>query len=390
MSEAGFAIMGYYTNWSIYARQFPPKLVPFNKLSHVLYAFANCEANGSVVLTDSWADTDKHFEDDPWTGPPTALYGCLNKLGIAKRQNRNLKLLLSIGGWTLSANFAAVAADEAKRSQFVKTSIQLVEDLGLDGIDIDWEYPASVAEGQSFLALLTELRAGLNDYMRQKQDLMPYLITIACSCGPSHYSMLPLGKMAAVVDFFNLMAYDFAGSFTTYTGHQAKLFGDEPAGSAAVTDYVLAGVPASKIILGLPIYGRSFANTSGGPGQTYSGVGPGSWEPGVYDYKALPLAGSQEVEDASVVAASCYNPGTREWVTYDTANVIRTKCNWAVSQKLGGVMFWELSADKAPPQSLVDTAWQVLSARVAAQENHINYPKSKYDNIRTNYEGMYT
>lgn len=210
-TKGNYVLMAYFTNWSIYSRNYMPMSIPFDKLTHLLYAFANCDVDGSVVLTDSWADTDKHFADDPWTGSPTALYGCLGKIARAKRNNRNLKLMLSVGGWTLSTNFAAVAADPSKRAVFVKTAVGMLEDLGLDGIDIDWEFPASVAEGENFLSLLQELRAGLDRHAEEKQESEPYQISIACSCGQEHYGMLPLKKMALVLDFFNLMAYDFAG-----------------------------------------------------------------------------------------------------------------------------------------------------------------------------------
>lgn len=381
----GFITMAYFTNWSIYARNYQPTSVPGTKLTHVLYAFTDCKADGSVTLTDTWSDTDKHFPDDPWSDPPGNLYGCFGKLWKMKLQNRNMKILLSIGGWTLSTNFSQVAADKEKRANFVKTAIKLLNDLGLDGIDIDWEFPTGPNDGKNFLQLLTDCRAGLDAYMREKGETSPYLLTIAMSCGLPNYEKCPLGEMSHLLDYFNLMAYDFAGSWDPITGHQAKLYGPAPSGDAAVKDFIARGVPSKKIVLGMPLYGRSFMNTENRPGAPYSGMGKGDWENGVYDYKSLPLQGSQETNDLNAVATSCYNPSTREWVTYDSAQVVQIKCEWIKEQNLGGAMFWELSSDKTDlAQSLVERTWQCLGGSLAqVSSNHIHFPSSKYDNVRT-------
>jgi chitinase len=295
-----------------------------------------------------------------------------------------------VGGWTLSTNFPVIAADPVKRTKFVTACLTLVEDLGLDGIDIDWEYPKSKQEGEDFYQLLKELRAAFTLMQKQKADTVPYLMTIACPCGSANYSLMPIGKFAQVLNYFNLMAYDFAGAWDSVTGHQAKLYGAEPSCERAVKDYIAMGAKPSQLILGIPLYGRSFLNTQPTVPAPFSGVGHGSWEPGVYDYKTLPLAASTVSVDQKLGASWCYEPTAKELVSYDNPDVVNMKCKWAGTMGLGGLMVWELSGDYKidHPASILKIfqAWAKGSGGLDATANHLKYPKSKYDNMRKGFD----
>lgn len=192
--------------------------------------------------------------------------------------------------------------------------------------------------------------------------------------------------MNEYLDYWNLMAYDYAGSWDTTSGHQANLYPD-PANNAstpfstlrAVTDYIAAGIPASKIILGMPIYGRSFESTSG-LGEPYSGIGTGTWEAGVWDYKVLPKSGATEYYDDIAGASYSYDSSTQELISYDTVGSVQKKTTWLLKEGLGGAMFWEASADRNGTGSLIGTVAAQLGT-LDQTENCLTYPDSKYANI---------
>ncbi|SPJ84230.1 related to endochitinase [Fusarium torulosum] len=352
----------------------------------------NVQNDGTVFTGDTYADLEKHYDGDTWLESDTDnAYGCVKQLFLLKKANRHLKILLSIGGWTWSTNFASAAASAASRSTFAKSAVTLMKDWAFDGIDVDWEYPASDEDAANMVLLLQTVRNELDAYASEHAPGYHFQLTIAAPAGSSHYSKLHLADLGRIVDYVNLMAYDYAGSWSPVTGHNANLYAnrDLPQSTPFNTDdavnaYLNAGVPGHKLILGMPVYGRSFLGASG-MGQPHAGVGLpnkalGSWEAGVWDYKSLTKQGLDIVYDEKAQAYYGRHQSGGGICSYDTPEAIQKKASYLKQRGLGGAMFWEASGDEKGRESLVETSSRSLRS-LDQKENLLVYPDSRYRNI---------
>lgn len=355
---------------------------------------------------DTYADLERLYPDDSKFAPRrcdakvllltkreiateegTNAYGCVKQLYKLKKDNRALKVILSIGGWTWSENFPAAASTEETRAKFAQSAVTIMKDWGFDGVDIDWEYPENDEEAANMVLLLERVREELDSYSEEYASGHHFELSIAAPAGPSNFNKLKLAELGNVLDYVNLMAYDYAGSFSNVTGHQANLYPskDVPQSTpfstkVAIDGYIEGGVPAEKLILGMPIYGRAFEGTDG-PGKAFTGVGEGSWEKGIYDYKDLPLNGATVEYSEEIGATWSYDAATKSLVSFDTPDMIRQKVAYGKDMGLGGSMFWEASADKTGEESLISTAVDAMGG-LDSTENCLDYPNSIYNNIK--------
>lgn len=347
-----------------------------------------------MVSSDPYADTQIHYAGDSWTRDTTNnAYGCVKQLYLLKKSNRNLKVILSIGGWTWSSKFSPVAADATMRQTFVDSTVKLVTDWGMDGVDIDWEFNAYAATSDdttNFVLLLKELRAGFDAWSATNAPGYEFLITVASPAGPDVYGLLDLSGMDPYIDTWNLMSYDYTGSWSSASGHQANIYFNAQNQAAtpystdeAVEAYMAAGISADKILLGMPLYGRSFESTTG-LGRSYSGVGEGdpTLAAGQWRLKNLPRSGATEYFDSVALASYSLDTSTGELISYDNDESAAAKSDYVKAKGLGGAMFWEASDDRSGSAGLVTYMASQLGALDAAQ-NLLSFPTSQYDNIRS-------
>ncbi|KAJ1328089.1 Glycosyl hydrolases family 18 [Microdochium nivale] len=394
VKPSGFQNSVYWTNWSGYGRQFPPQKLRPGLMNQIIYAFLNVRANGTVFSGDTWADIEQRHPTDSLNATGNNVYGAVKQIGLIKKNNRHIKVLLSIGGATWSTNFSAAAGSAATRANFAKSSVQLVKDWGFDGIDIDWESPANTADADNFVLLLKAVRAELDAYSRRSAGGYHFLLTAAMPAGPQRYNVLRLKQMSEILDHMNIMNYDYAGGWNlNHTGHNANLFPNpyNPDSTPfstfrTVTDYIRAGVPTHKMIMGIPLYGRSWEGTKG-LGLPANGTGPGSWEAGTWDYKVLPLPGSVEKYDPVAFASYSEDKANEKIISYDTVTSVNNKLAFLSELQLGGTMFWEASADRNDSKSLIATSFngQGGMARLDKRQNLVSFPESVYDNVRAGF-----
>ncbi|KAF2032734.1 glycoside hydrolase [Setomelanomma holmii] len=375
----------FYVNWAIYGHQHFVTDLPADKLTKINYAFANVNnVTGEVFLTDEWADLQFPYPGDVGTNA-TQLLGNFNQLYKLKQKNRNLKPAL---------------ATEAGQQLFCESSLTLLADLGLDGFDIDWEYPEDATDAANFVDTVQQCRKMYDEYAAKYAQGYHFDLSISAPAGPQRYTVLPVKEMDPYVDNWNLMAFDYQGpSFSNFTGHLSNVYASKknsratngwnsdikeftPFNTKQAIDYYKANIASpSKIQLGMPMYGRSFANVvdlskgGRGLGQVFNGSGDGTLEPGTLDYKVLPLNGSKIYTDTETLASWSWDPVKKELVAFDIPD-----------EGLGGAWWWDSSTDRPidSGKSLVATVVKQLGGpgNFRQSQNNLYYPQSKYYNIR--------
>jgi chitinase len=325
-----------------------PGDVDVKKLTRINYAFANI-ADGKIV------------EGFPSDGENLATLVAL------KKENPSLKVLVSVGGWLWSGNFSDMVLTKGSRETFIKSVVGFVEKHQLDGLDVDWEYPGMAGAGnhfrpedtQNFTLLMKELRDRF-DHEQKKLHRRLYL-SIAAGAQTDFLEHTEMEKVARELDTVNLMAYDYyePGSDPN-TGHHAPLFTDpsDPkkiSADESVKEFEKAGVPAAKIVLGVPFYGHVWGEV----GDKNNGLfQPGKPVPNTYsrygDIAANMLEhGYTRHWDAVASAPYLYNASQHIFVSYDDPESLGLKCRYVLDHKLGGVMFWDYESD--PTGTLLKT-----------------------------------
>ncbi len=314
-----------------------------NKVTRINYAFANLQ-NG--VIVEGFAHDAENF-------------AALNSL---KHDNPNLTVLVSVGGWTWSGNFSDMALTKQSRGLFIDSAVKFVNKYNLDGLDIDWEYPGMTGNNnrfrpedkQNYTLVLKELRQRFDH--EEKKLHRHLVISIASGASTDFLEHTEMTKVQRYVDTINLMSYDYyVPVWDKTTGHHAPLFTNSAdpkkiSADRTVHEYESAGVPADKIVLGVPFYGKSWANVSATDQGLFQ---PGTEAPNTYlPYSSLvnmqmQNSGYVRYWDAKASAPYLYNQDAQIFVSYEDPQSLKAKCDYVLDQKLAGIMFWEYSSDSA-------------------------------------------
>jgi chitinase len=341
-------IIGYVAGYE----DFDPSKVDAQKLTHINYAFANIiDGNvGFELATDSLKIT---------------------KVIALKKQNPNLKTLYSIGGWVWSDQFSTIAAYPESRQKFAKSAVQLMKIHGFDGVDIDWEFPGQRAEDnvfrpsdkENFTLLLKELREKLDE--QGKQDNTHYLLTIATGADQEYINKTDLGKAHEYLDFINVMCYDYYNGWQYQTGHQGNLYKSDKekfggnSGDEAIERHIKAGVPANKLILGVPFYGRKWEGVTPVDNGLYQNAKSGSAIIPTWKIKEEIASGKfEKLYDDVAKASYLWNATDSIFISWETPKEIKLKSKYIKEKALGGAMFWEYSLDDK--QQLLDTLYNSI------------------------------
>ena len=252
-----------------------------------------------------------------------------------------------------------MALTTESRTKFIDSVVEFLGKYKLDGLDIDWEYPGSIGNGnpfrpedkQNFTALLKELRSRFD---HEKQRLhRPLLLSIATGASTEFLAHTEMDKVAHYVDTVNLMSYDYyEPTDDKIAGHHAPLF-TNPADpkhvsvDASVTAYLASGVPARKLVVGVPFYGHAWSHVSPDNFGLYQ---PGQSSDIPSEYNALlpflqPASGYVRHWDAQASVPFLYNAGNGTFISYEDPESLRAKCRFVLDKHLAGIMFWDYEGD---------------------------------------------
>ncbi|SFE99970.1 glycoside hydrolase family 18 protein [Spirosoma endophyticum] len=331
------------------------------KLTHINYAFAIPAKNGELA---------------PLSTKDAANLAALTSL---RAINKDLKILISVGGWGGCKYFSDAALTETSRRKFANSAVALLKKHKLDGVDIDWEYPDQIGAGnifrpadkQNFTLFLKAIRDRLDEAGKadKRTGTNHYLLTAATGGDTAFVNHTELGNAQKYLDYVNIMTYDLYHGNDKQTGHHSPLYQSDKApharnGSAtAVEGHIRAGVPASKIVLGLPFYGRGWADAKARNNGLYQ---PASGKHSFISYdelvaKFINKNGFTRHWDDVAKSPYLWNPTSRTFISYADPESLRNRVNYVKAKHLAGVMFWEYVYDLQQKSALLNALDQDLS-----------------------------
>ncbi len=317
-----------------------PGQIDARSLTRINYAFAN--------IVDGRMVTGYRFDAEN--------FAYLNGL---KRDNPSLTVLVSVGGWLWSTNFSDIALTRQSRRIFIQSVIDFLDRYELDGLDVDWEYPGMPGAGhpfrpedtRNFTNLIKNLHSEFKRHATKTYHRL--FLTFAAGASQEYIAHTELGKLQMYVDTVNLMAYDYyEPTSSRITGHHAPLYTNplDPAhisADASVQSFEKAGVPAAKILLGVPFYGHAWAHV---PELNHGLFQPGQPAPqGYASYAVLTGAigssGFTRYWDSISSVPYLYDPAKQTFISYEDTESLALMGEYVLDHRLGGIMFWDYKSD---------------------------------------------
>lgn len=395
----------YYGDWSIWGGQdnFYPKDIPADALTHLNFAFMDFNSEGELEFTDKGASCESPvgLEGVTWGDANAGILAAFQGL---KAENPNLKIGVSLGGWSKSGDFAKVAANSKARANLISNTLEFIKYTNMDFVDIDWEYPGdkrdpdtcdnqndeggiynSSDDKENFVTLLKEFKEALN---KQEKELnKSYELSVALPCSISKIEAgINIKEVFKIVDFANIMTYDMRGAWDNITGHQTPLYTnpkDPMKGKGLSIDesveyYLKNGAKENKIVIGAAYYTRGWEETTeDGPDSDNPGLfaevstnykdadqkdtsganneaplknGDGGRRGGVWSYRSLDKLKAaypnlKEYWDDTAKAPYLYDSKSGAFFTYDNEKSIKEKCKYVKEKNLGGMIAWMASED---------------------------------------------
>ena len=306
-----------------------PKKINFGLYTHLCHAFVVADVDGKIRPSKT----------------------CPNQKLVTDAHKARVKVLISLGGWGWDKQFAAILSKAEAEDRFVKAVMEIVRQFDYDGIDLDWEYPDTKEEVVGFDRLTRRFRKELDDLGRTKGRHL--IQTMAASANPSTLKWLETKLLLETMDWVNVMTYDYAGEWTGYAAHHSPLFASSkqpgtPRSTELSMKYLVdRGMPANRLAVGLPLYGKGFAvsepyaatkkESKGPKGGNYSNIAK------LISEKGWTRRWDDETKNPWAIA-----PNGSGVIGYDDAESLSLRTDWAMKQGFRGVFFWQVSGDLLP------------------------------------------
>ena len=385
-------IVTYFPSWGTYQagqQNIEVKDIAWDKVTHINHGFFEITNDFNIQTTDAWADYDNpnicpavqvDWNKYPATGVPEGtVYGHFGAYKYYSEKYPDVKILISVGGWTRSEKFSDAALTEANRKTLANNMVAFMKKYPfIDGMDIDWEYPCVTRspedqydrgcvgrpeDKENFTLLLKTMRETFD-----ANGMSDKLVTCAVNASEGKTKLTEPDKYYQYCDYIALMTYDFAGGWNDITGHLAPIYTNpnDPLNAPNCDrenlslDFSMTmfrdvyNVPSDKLLGGTPLYSRGWGSVEAGPN------GDGLWQSGgnfkgnlgeggqysYYDVAALEkTAGWTKYFDKIAKVPYLYNASLKQFVTYEDETSLKIRCNYINKNNYGGLIVWDASGE---------------------------------------------